>query len=313
VRHCVARSILTVVTAAFAASLSTAADVRLSFLNDASSLQETTDLLVSLGCGKESTSTLRGVVESYYAEEFLLDSSQFPKRKGGFYTFQTMSNLVHALPHKLCDTKHSYGLNCYDTVILTAGDKLQIGLRADQNYGPFIVSQQLTNGSEVIRYAATPGDAFSLSYAEWYRNATESLFSEASKDARTCLVAEIFRWHVLPLSTTGATVQREVWAALKSDWQRTRLTFPENCQVVLYHMASVELHSVNTPHAGLLFSHDGGYTYLEKAGGKGPFVRLDFNDKSDLKVWMSAVFSNEQHSKLFLFATLNDTEIIKLD
>jgi hypothetical protein len=255
----------------------------MSFLNDPGSLTDTVEFLNHHGC-EHPTSTFRTVVESYYAEDFLLDRSKFPKANNGFYTFDTMSNLVHALPHPLCNTKHSWALNCYDTAILLAGSKLRIGLRPDDNYGPFIVSQQLTNETEAVRFVATPRDAFSLSYAEWYRDQTDSVFPTVSKDARTCLVAEIFSWHILPLSTTSETVQKEVWAALRSNWRRTKTEFPDNCQVVLFHVASIESHMVGTPHAALLFSHNGGYTYLEKAGGPGPFVRLDFKNKSDLNL-----------------------------
>jgi hypothetical protein len=119
----------------------------------------------------------------------------------------------------------------------------------------------------------------------------------------------------LPSSTTSETVQKEVWAALRSDWRRTTLEFPTNCQVVLNHMADVASHMVGTPHAALLFPHDAGYTYLEKAGGPGPFVRLDFKDKSDLNLWMSAGFSgsfDSPRTNLFQFVTFNDTDIVSV-
>jgi hypothetical protein len=120
---------------------------------------------------------------------------------------------------------------------------------------------------------------------------------------------------MLPLSTTSDTVQKEVWAALKSEWRRSKMEFPDNCQVVLFHVASVESHMVGTPHAALLFPHDAGYTYLEKAGGPGPFVRLDFKNKSDLNLWMSAgtALSETQRTNLSLFVTFNNSEIVSLD
>src|SRR5439155_1184535 len=173
-----------IVAVAIATLLSAeAGQVRMSFLNDPASLKETVDFLNHHGC-EQQTSRFRSVVESYYAEDFPLDRSKFPKATDWFYTFDTMSNLVHALPYPLSET-----------------------------------------------------------------------------------------------------VQKEVWAALRSDWRRTKLEFPTNCQVVLNHMADVASHMVGTPHAAILFPHDAGYTYLEKAGGPGPFVRLDFKDKSDLNLW----------------------------
>jgi hypothetical protein len=304
-----------IVVATLATLFSTqAGQIRMSFLNDPASLTDTVAFLNHHGCD-HATSTFRTVVNSYYAEDFLLDRSKFPRANNGFYTFESMSNLVHALPHPLCNTKHSWGLNCYDTAILLAGPKLQIGLGPDENYGPFIVSQQVTNENEVFRSAATARDAFSLSYAEWYRSQTESVFPGASKNARTCLVAEIFRWHMLPLSTTSETVQKEVWAALRSEWRRSKMEFPDNCQVVLFHVATVDAHMVGTPHAAILFPHDAGYTYLEKAGGPGPFVRLDFKDKSDLNLWMTmgTTLSETQRTNVSQFITFNDSDIVTLD
>jgi hypothetical protein len=313
-RYQTARFYWSIVAAVFATLLLVeAGEVRVSFLNDTVALNGTIALLTTNGCSKEAISAFRRLVENHYAEEFEFDRSKFPKTDSGFYRFNSISNLVQALPHRLSDTKHFYGLNCFDMMILIADGRLQIGLRPDENYGPFIVSQQLTNGSETIRFAATPRDAFSIGYAEWYRDATEPFFPEASRNARISLVAGIYRWHALPLSTTSATMQREVWTALKSDWRRTGLKFPAGFQVVLYHVASVEMDTANTQHAGLLFSRNIGFTYLEKAGGRGPFVRLDFDDKSDLNAWMSAVFSEDQRQKLHLFATFNDTEIINLN
>src|SRR5439155_22075130 len=131
-----------IVAVAIATLLSAeAGEVRMSFLNDPASLKETVDFLNHHGC-EQQTSRFRSVVESYYAEDFPLDRSKFPKGTDGFYTFDTMSNVVRALPHPLCDTKHTWGFNCYDTMILLAGSNLRIGLRPDANYGPFIGSEQ---------------------------------------------------------------------------------------------------------------------------------------------------------------------------
>jgi hypothetical protein len=93
------------------------------------------------------------------------------------------------------------------------------------------------------------------------------------------------------------------------------MEFPDNCQVVFFHVVSVESHMVGTPHAALLFSHNGGYTYLEKAGGPGPFVRLDFKDKSDLNLWMlgGTTLSETQRTNVPQFITFNNSDIVKLD
>ena len=290
-----------------------AGTVRISFLNDAASLIETVGILTNNGCSRQATTVFRRVVDSYYAEGFQLDRSKFPELKGGVYSFSTMSDVVKALPHRLCDTDHSWDFNCFDTAILLADGQLQIGLRPDENFGPFMVSMTMTNGEEAIMFAATARDAFSRMTEQWYRDATDNVIPKTMQDARIGLTAELFRWHLLPMSTTNATVEKDVWAALRSDWRRAALRFPEGFQIVLYHKADLQAHTICTHHTGLLLRRGKGYTYLEKAGGKGPFVRLDFDDKADLIPWMSGVFNEREHQNAALFVTFNDTDIVKLD
>lgn len=286
-----------------------AGTVRVSFLNDTSSLNDTISILTNNGCSQEATSVFRRFVERYYAEGFQLDRSKFPELQGDSYSFSTMSNVVKALPHRLRDTDHSWDVNCFDTAILLANGQLQIGLGPDENFGPFMVSVTMTNGEEGITLAATARDAFS----QMYRDATDGMIPEAMQDARIGLTAEFFRWHLLPRSTTNATAERDVWTALRSDWRRAAVKFPERFQVVLYHKANLRAQNICTSHAGLLLRREKGYTYLEKAGGKGPFVRLDFDERADLVPWMSAVFDERAKQNAALFVTFNDTDIVRLD
>jgi hypothetical protein len=308
------KALLAVIAAVLVSRQSTeAGTIRLSFMNDVASLEETVGILTNNGCGREATAIFRRVVERYYAEGFQLDRSKFPALKSGSYFFPTMSDVVKALPHRLCETAHSWDFNCFDTVIVLADGKLRIGIRPDENFGPFMVSMTMTNGEDAITFAATARDAFSRISAQWYRDATDSIIPKTMQDARIGLTAEFFRWHLLPMSTTNTTVEKDVWAALRSDWRRAAVGFPEGFQVVLYHKANLQAHTICTHHTGLLLRRGKSYTYLEKAGGKGPFVRLDFNDRPDLIPWMSGVFTDREHQIEELFVTFNDTEIVKLD
>jgi len=292
---------------------SEAGTVRVSFINDAASLEETVGILTNNGCGREATAVFRRVVERYYAEGFQLDRSKFPELKGGLYSFSTMSDVVKALPQRLCDTEHSWDFNCFDTMILLADGKLQIGIRPDENFGPFMVSTMMTNGEEAITFAATARDAFFRISAQWYRDATDSIIPTSRLDDRIGLTAELFRWHLLPMSTTNMTVEKDVWAALRSDWRRAGVRFPERFQVLLYHKADLQARTICTHHTGLLLRHGQGYVYLEKAGGKGPFVRLDFEEKTHLQPWFSAVFDEQEHRNASLFVTFNDSDIVSIN
>jgi hypothetical protein len=68
-----------------------------------------------------------------------------------------------------------------------------------------------------------------------------------------------------------------------------------------------------TVHAGLLFYHHDGFTYIEKNGGIGPFVRLDFSSKRDLLTWLSrSQYQSdppEKGKRFRIFVTFNQDEI----
>jgi hypothetical protein len=289
-----------------------AGTIRLSYLNDEAALRETVGILTNNGCAEESGSIFRRVVERYYAVGFDLDLSRFPERQNGFYSFPTMLELVEALPHKLSETKHVWDFNCFETVIMLAAGKLQIGLRPDENFGPFVVTTMMTNGEESVTFAATARDAFMQIYKPWYLEATESIIPRSMQDARICLTAALFRWQLLPMATSEATLDAEAVAALRADWRRENLKFPQQFEIVLVHNADLQAHTICTFHAGLLLHRKTGFTYLEKAGGSGPFARLDFDDRSELLQWLSA-FDKGEHRYSHLIATFNDARFEKLD
>jgi hypothetical protein len=223
-----------------------------------------------------------------------------------------MIHLLKALPHRLSDSDHVWDFNCFETVAVLGSSKFRFKIRPDDNFGPFTVSMTMTNGDEAITLAATARDAFSRIVPAWYRDATEEYVPVAMKDARIILTAEFFRWHCLPMRTTEATLEGELWTALRSDWIRAGVIFPQEFEVILYHTANLQM--VCTSHTGLLFAgNSGGFTYLEKAGGKGPFVRLDVDRKSDLFPWMKATFDDRTQRDGRMFVSFNDTEILKLN
>ena len=72
-------------------------------------------------------------------------------------------------------------------------------------------------------------------------------------------------------------------------------------------------HSIATFHAGLLFKRAGGYTYIEKDSGCGPFVRLDFAERSVLLPWLaSKADRRDMDGPSNFFVTFNDGEIQEL-
>lgn len=287
--------------------------LRATFLSESNSLLETTELLKKCGFKEEATRSFQQIVRRYNAVHSELDLRKFPSSAGGFFRFESASDLVTALPHKLCDTSHSYDLTCFDAVILLARNALQVAVEPDNLWGPFLAPHTGTNGEFMILPTANARDAFGLVYPPWYREATHALFPGTMEDSRICLVASLFQCHVLPLSTNEGNLEATVIRTLNEGWKRLGTTFPSDFELVLCHQISLPERRFATVHAGLLLKNQKGFAYIEKAGGQGPFVRLDFEDRGDLKTWLAATFTGaEKMGYTHHFATFNNSRIEQL-
>lgn len=258
------------------ATQGTAGPIRLSFLTERTALRDTVTILQSNGCANESCSAFQRAVAHYISTPFDFDLSQFPLQQEGFYQFESARGAVAALPQPLSQIAHNYELNCFDTTILLAGKSLHLSLRPDDLSGPFFVPRPAaTNGSFTVMPVETAKAAFTLAYQAWYREASERAFPESMHDARICLTAALFRFYYLPESTTEKALPDALMSALRNAWDREGLKFPQRFEVVLCHDVGLPQHYFVTAHASLLYPRPGGYTYIEKAGGGGRFVRVD--------------------------------------
>ncbi len=290
--------------------LSRAGTVRVSFLDDKTVLRKTLEILRSSGCTQNAIVGFQRAVERYHANSFEFDSTKFPPCRDGFYSFESASRLAAALPRQqLCETPHAYELNCFDAVIGLAADRLWTRHQPDEIFGPILVSHTTTNGAFVILPVATARDAFELVYPAWYREVTEGAFPKSMHDARVALTAALFRWHVLPLSTTEQGLGEDLFQTLRASWRRQDIKFPRKFEVVLCHEVHFPERRFATSHAGLLFPREKGCTYIEKSGGRGPFVRLDFDERADLLTWLAEMFRADKFGYTHHFATFNDARI----
>jgi hypothetical protein len=283
-------------------------------LTDRAALQDTLRVLRSAGCTRAATSTFQQAAEHYAATTFDFDFSKFPKLHDGFFDFDSATALVAALPNPLCDTQHTYEFNCFDTVISLAGDTLRTSIGPDDVAGTYLVPYTPTNGSFTILPRATARDAFTLVYPAWYRDVTKDALPKALRNTRISLTAALFRCHMLPQSMTEERLDYGVMAALHAGWKRHDMKFPTRFEVVLCHEVSLPQRWFATVHAGLLFPRQRGYTYIEKDGGSGPFVRLDFDDRAALLTWFGGMFRGaDRLGYTHPFATFNDTKIERVE
>jgi hypothetical protein len=287
-----------------------AGPVRIALLTDSYALQDTLDLLKENGCHAESVAAFRRVVERYNSTPGP-DFGKFPRARGGFHGFESPTQLVAALPHKLYETRHAYEFNCFDTLLLLTDGQFRTSKRAGEIQGTILSLRTLPQGTQVVP-TATVGSAFTNAYPDWYRQATRDAVPKRLAEFRPVLTTGLFRCLELPANTDERQLDKIVLKILQDGWKQMGLVFPTKVQVVLCNQVNVPKRILVSVHAGVLFSRQRGFTYLEKAGGSGPFVRLDLQAKEDLVPWLSAIFAGaERQGFTDHFVTFNDSSIMR--
>lgn len=287
-----------------------AGSIKVSFFDNEDTIVQTSEILRGDGCKADAISRFRRAVARYKSQPPGFDVKNFPREENGFFTFDSASNLVAALPQPLSKALHPFELTCFDLVILLTEGLTPVRNGPDELAGPFLAAWTSTNGETYPRLAATARDAFAVSCPSWYVDATQDVMGTSQREARMCLMAGFFCFHVLPNSTSDAELPSTLLKVLRGSWARQGLRFPTNVDMVLYHQASLPDKMVLTSHAGLLLHRHSGYTYLEKTGGCGPFVRVDFGDLKDLTIWFGATLDGgTEPSTHPYFVTFNDREI----
>jgi uncharacterized protein DUF4300 len=294
-----------------------AAPIKISFLDNEDAIKQTTEFLLAKGCDQESVRSFRRVIDWYNSTPTDLDLKKFPQRENGFYSFQSVSNLVEALPHPLIYTRHQYELNCFDTMILLAGNLIQTKLQPDEIAGPFLVPATKTNHVMMTEVAATPRDAFNEIWPSFWLEATKNAFSETMQNKRICLTTAFDSYYYLPLSTTKENFGDRLLQMLRSRWKQQEVKFPKNIKIVICYNAMLDapqnIANALSSHVGLLFQNREQYVFIEKLGVSAPYVQIDFNSKKDILVWLRAEIEPIMDKREFLLVSFNDLEVKSLD
>jgi len=300
--------------------------VSISFLDSDEALQQTTSFLASKGIDTNSVDWFRRAVKWHNKTPLGFDLGGFPKSSDGFYTFQSMSNLTDSLPQPLIYAKHESDMNCFDNVILLVGSSIQTKLQPDALAGPFLVEIKVPTTSFVVNMAVeeTARDSFNAIYPPSARERTKLVFGGPREDGHMCLTAAFDSYCMLPHKTTGNDLGISLLKVLQAQWKQEGIIFPSNMEVVICESAVIVPPDVasNTPfyapfgsatHAGLMFKNHGGFVYIEKAGFDGPYVRLDFKDKTDLLLWLKTLVKPTTAERDHLFAIFNGSQVYSLD
>jgi hypothetical protein len=251
------------------------------------------------------------VIDWYNSSTNDLDLKNFPPRAGGFYAFQSVSNLVAALPHPIIYTYHQMELNCFETVILLAGSQMQTELNPDDLAGPFVAPVTVTNHTVTGKAAATPRDAFNAIYPASWREYSTNIFSEAMQAKRICITASLDSFYVLSESTKRADIGKTLLRVLQATWQRHALKFPTNAEVVncYCYMSFNGASQVVCSHTGLLFHNHDQFVFIDKCGVAAPYARFDFKDKNDLLLWLHEEIKPTMNKGDLFVVSFNDKEM----
>lgn len=268
-----------------------AAQIKATFLNDDLGLDDTVNVLRNAGCKQSSLDVFRRAVRQYYITDFTPPLIASEKHADGFYHFDSGKAFVHNLTNRLCDTEHLYEINCFDVVLSLVASQMCVNITTGElKDGPFLAVQPPDQGAWFVA-VATVDDAFTVEYAAWYTNYVSLTSGMTWDDKVKCLLVSLYSWHVLP-RTSHENMKTEVSDVLNSRRERIGVRFPSTMQVTLLHRVSTNYHVFVTDHAGLLIPRDHGYTYLEKAGGQGPFARIDLTDINDLRDYYASMISD---------------------
>lgn len=93
----------------------------MSFLDHPAILSDTTNLLHKAGASDAAITAFVAAVTHYYSAPSTLDASRFPQAVSGVHHFDSAASLVRALPHRLCETRHPYEVNCFFPVVTLSG------------------------------------------------------------------------------------------------------------------------------------------------------------------------------------------------
>ena len=286
--------------------------MRVSFLQDTNALADTVTELQWAGFNPPSLVAFQRAVLRHNRDGIGIELSKFLPGTNGFFTFGSCAAFAQALPNRLWEAKHDCGLSCFDLVIMLLRDaaiKCEIP-RDDGSEEGFVVPHRPTeqSGLQPIR-VRTLAEAFASVRPSYYTSGVTSTTGLEWTDRHKALTVCLTEYHEFAPSNQTS---RPVLAASIMDrrleaWRKRGFAFPVAARIVQLHVADLAKGLVVTWHCGLLVARkDGSFMYLEKANLRGPFIRIDLQDPTDLLSLAELFFvPPKQGDNVLLFATAN--------
>ena len=285
--------------------------LKISFFEDKTTIEGVVSHLRRLGVEEGALGKFQSAAEAYATIPLKIPASKLPGREGGFYYFKSEEDLAAAFPQPLDEVDREFQLNCFETAILITEGRVSATIEPDAITGPHLVPHSRTNDL-IILPVATTQDAFTLLYPQWYREVASQQLGPPT-DRRINLNTLFFAAHVLPLAASEQNLEQVIQRVLKAHWRRGGVRFGPDLQVVLCHEINLAERRFTTGHCGVLFKDQGRKLYVEKAGGRGPFVLLAPESETGLLEWLQVKYKGRvSEGTSHVLVTFNDEKIVRL-
>ena len=272
------------------ATFASGAPVRVSFLDTDGAREDTLRILVEAGCDPVNLDALQKAMVHYYQSPLALDTSLFPPANNGFHEFTSIGDFVSALgTNQLSYLDHPFELNCIDSALLLAAPGMSVETTLQAQDATYLAIQVYSNYNEWLVPVASLGDVYATAHPPEKIPFMARAFGIEFPEKHKTLEATFYQYQTLPLGTTPETIAAATRAALQRHWNRCGIRFPNHVSLVMLHRARADYHLAVTDHFGVLVEQEAGYIYLEKTGGRGPFLRIDVHDPADIAAYFSTV------------------------
>lgn len=266
--------------------------LQISFLNDPISRANLANLLKESGCQESSIEGFKKAVRHYYKLPLSVDLSAFPPPKNGVYLFRSGETFASALPESLFATQHPFEINCLDTALLLSCAHISASLVTNTPESHFFVEVNCGGDNRPQAYPViSPQNAFEIRYPPWYTNMVTTVTGCPFSREHISLMSCFSEFHMNFQDFSSERTGHSLLQVLRYRWNQQGVVFSERVQLVLLHRLDVENKRFFTSHVGLLFQNGSGYTYIEKSGGQGPFLRIDLQTPKDLAPYFGTLIS----------------------
>lgn len=205
---------------------------------------------------------------------------------------------------------HAYEITCFDFVASLLEDRFRTNLSPDDGAAIFLAPYNRTETVTSYAPMPTPRTAYMTSYYDWYRDFRASATGCGASDRLVVILASLYSCTPYPwVDLNSPFLAKKV---LEGRWYGQRFALPTSPAVVLQHSVWKNVGVMCTVHTGLLFQRPGGYTYFEKCGGRGPFLRFDGENPSDVVGYYRKLVSLDSSTNKWSFVCVGTNDFVSL-